>query len=116
MNDEPITEENIVHGLVVDSRFVLDGDKDDPPTVEMRLEDGSFVKVGYDLDARLPVIWVANSREAEFVISTKDGACMVPGVLECICDEVEQMAISFESNRRAEYLNDAMSYSDGRTP
>ena len=57
---------NALPVVVVRSTW-LDGYDSDPPTLELELSDGRYLKVGFDVDYQHPLVWMAVDGDAEFV-------------------------------------------------
>jgi len=95
-------------------RTWLAGFDRDPPTLELELTDSSFVKVAWDAEYNHRNLYVATDRAADYVTATGAETRLSEDVLGPICAEVEAACRSHDSNDRAEYLDDAMSFEDGR--
>lgn len=98
--------------VVVLGKVWLDGDND-PPTLELRLSSGAYVKVGWDLTYHHRLLWWAPDGESDFVTCTAERTGL-GDELGPIEDEVFRAVECFESNLRAEYASDEHNYSDGR--
>lgn len=85
------------------SRCWLDGYDSDPPTMELKLSDGSYLKVGWDSDYSHPLVYVAEDVFSEFVSCNSRETGIDLGDLESIVDEVAASTIAHDSNNRSEY-------------
>ncbi len=89
----------------------LDGDDADPPTLELRLSDGRYLKLAYDLSYSHPLVWAAENKAADFVsIPARESG--LGDALEPYLDQVAHAAECHASNQRAEWMGDAMSFED----
>ena len=97
---------NALPVVVVRSTW-LDGYDSDPPTLELELSTGAFVKVGWDVDYQHPLVWTAADRDADFVscVARETG---LGDEIETYFAEVADAARIHEADR----LSD--NWSDGR--
>ena len=100
--------------VVVVGSCWLDGDDADPPTLELRLSNGSYVKVGFDVDYWHRLLWFAPNRSADYQSATGAMTGLDPDVLNSYCNATEDAARCHESNLRSEWNADAMSHGDGQ--
>ncbi len=84
-------------------RTWLDGHDSDPPTLELRLSNGTYVKVGWDSDYSHRLFWFASCATADFVSCTAAATGLSADELGPLEDEVKRAVEAHESNCRAEY-------------
>lgn len=83
----------------------LDGYDSEPPTLELRLSNGAYVKIGFDADYWHRLLWFAPDASADYQSATGAQTGLDPDVLESYCHAVEDAVRAHESNLRVEYLD-----------
>ncbi len=83
---------------------------EDPPTLECRLTNGSYVKVGYDMEYRHRLLWFSLDAEAEFVSATAAMTGLTSDQLAELEDEAYRAVEAYESNRASTYFDDVQQY------
>ncbi len=68
----------VPESLTIISKCWLDGHDSDPPTLEVKLSDGSYLKVGYDTDYHHPLVWLATDKHADFVTAVASESSNAP--------------------------------------
>lgn len=96
--------------------FVWLNNDRDPPTLELRLTNGAYVKVEYDTQHHHCYLWFAPNKQADFIAATTAMTGLEADQLAPFKDQAEQATRAHESQQRAEFEADAMSQEDGRTP
>ncbi len=81
-------------GVQVLSTLWLSGYDTDPPTLELRLSNGGYVKIGWDMTYSHRLLWWAPDRQADFVTATPAMTGLDPDVFGPLVDEVAQAAES----------------------
>ena len=99
--------------LSVVSRLWLQEGRD-PPRLEVRLSDGSYLLVGWDSGYSFANVLRAATGVDDFE-SIPSRECGLSGdELGALVDEVQRATSEHNSNDRSEWLSDADSYGDGR--
>ena len=99
--------------LSVVSRLWLQEGRD-PPRLEVRLSDGSYLLVGWDSDYSFANVLRAATGVDDFE-SIPSRECGLSGdELGALVDEVQRRTSQHNDCERAEFLGDAMSFEDGR--
>ncbi len=82
-------------------RAWLDGAASDPPTLELLLSNGAYLKIGWDLDYQHKLLWWAQDVSADFAPCTAESACLDPLVLDALVEEVYRAVLHDEAERLA---------------
>lgn len=90
------------HACVL-SRNWVNGFNSEPPRLELKLSDGSFVMVGWDSDYSHQLLFVATDLHADFVSCVASETGLDPDVLAGLVDEVAEATRAHDSNNRVEY-------------
>lgn len=80
----------------------IDGDND-PPALELRLSDGSFVRVGYDDTYHHRILWWSPDLETDFVSCTAERTGLHSDVLGWMESKAEQAVRSWAVDERSMY-------------
>ena len=89
------------------SRCWLDGDRD-PPSLELRLSDRSYVRVGYDLDYHHRLLWWAPDGETDFVSVTAERTGLDEDTLGPLEAEVESAVRHWDAELSARYPDNGL--------
>lgn len=97
---------------VVSSAWLVGADRD-PPSLELELSDGSFLKLSWDIDYSCPIVWSASDKSSDYE-SVAAASTVLGDAIVSFLDEAEAAVRAHASNDRAEWEADANNYSDGR--
>ncbi len=84
----------------------LDGDDADPPTLELALSDGSYVRLSYDVDYHHPLVWRAADKDDDYEsIPARES-----GLGDAIEPYIDQAAEAAQSHARQHCDDDGADY------
>jgi len=89
----------------VTAKHWVSGFDRDPPRLELKLSDGSYVLVGWDSDYSHALVFVAATLDADFTSCVASETGLHPGELAALVDEVAAATEAHDSLDRAEYLD-----------
>lgn len=102
---------DMTNALTIFGKAWIDGDSN-PPSIELLLSDGTYVRIGWDIDYNCRLLWWSPDGETDFVPCTADRIALHPDVLFALVTEAKQAVEEYDAKQRREYLADPMSYAD----